>query len=322
MGKLTTFLSGLALGYTALNSPLTPLPINTALAQEIPALTENARKSEEAEKTEKILAVQERNVKFTPHVGFGYRRLAVGDDLEAYVDKTRYNFDPAMPGFKDFMQLGHQLPYFTIGLEVEPQKWHFWHGDTISLLAQFDFSTSKIFGGTKDSHTYDASLSALKLGPTPSTWEQNLKFYGAGTFGIKYAPVSVGNDKLKFKPLIVLKGGFSYIDSTSILHIHVDSDLKGMEPLTWSDLNSLNVYRDIRTDATTSGWGGFFDAMAGMGIETYGFVLEALVSYRVERVSLKIHENTNSDGKIETKDASVSYKADGLNVLITAGYKF
>ena len=312
MGKLTTFLSGLALGYAALNAPLS----SNAGAQEISAPAENVVKLEET------IAVPSPKVKFTPQVGFGYRRLAVGDDLEAYVDKTRYNFDPAMPGFKDFMQLGHQLPYFTIGLEVEPQQWHFWQGDTISLLAQFDFSTSKIFGGTKDSHTYDASLSSLKLGPTPSTWEQNLKFYGAGALGIKYAPVSVGNDKFKFKPLIVLKGGFSYIDSTSVLHIHVDSNLKGMEPVTWEMLNSLNVYRDIRTDATTSGWGGFFDAMAGLGIETYGFVLDALVTYRVERVSLNIHENTNSDGKIETKDASVPYKADGLNVLVTAGYKF
>ncbi|MFH0700902.1 MAG: hypothetical protein V2A62_00530 [Candidatus Woesearchaeota archaeon] len=318
MGKLTTFLAGLALGYAALNVPLG----NTAQAQTIPVSMESAGKVEEEDELEKTVVLPERKVKFTPTVGFGYRRLAVGDDLEAYVDKTRYNFDPAMPGFKDFMQLGHQLPYLSIGLEVEPQQWHFWQGDTISLLAQFDFSTSKIFGGTKDSHTYDASLSALKLGPTPSTWEQNLTFYGAGTFGVKYAPVSVGNDKFKFKPLIVLKGGFSYLDSKSVLHIHVDNDLKGMEPITWEVLNSLNVYRDIRTDATTSGWGGFFDAMAGFGIETYGFVLDALVSYRVERINLKIQERTVSDGKLETKDAAVSYKADGLNVLVTAGYKF
>ncbi|MBI4983270.1 hypothetical protein HZC32_01365 [Candidatus Woesearchaeota archaeon] len=148
-------------------------------------------------------------------------------------------------------------------------------------------------------------------------------FYGSWGIGAKYSPISWG-DSFKFKPVVGLRGGFSYLDSKSILHIHVDEDHpENTYPgLDWAALNSVPIYQDIRTDAKTKGWGGFVDSYVGLLLEYLNFTFQANVGYRYEKIpTLTIGEYTVSDGKVETKHSSVKYDASGINAQVLVGYK-
>lgn len=259
----------------------------------------------------------------TPSIGFGYRTLAVGDDLEDYVQITRNKFEPAMPGFKDFMELSDQLPYLTAEVAVST-PWHFLSRDMLRFSANVDYSTSAIFGTKTDKETYDASLSAIQFGATPSTWTQELEWYGAVGVGAQYSPIEF-DWGVKFRPWINFSGGASRLVGKSVLHIHVNEDPKEVREgtITWEQFNSMGVYKDIRTDADTHGSGYFLEPSGGFSVEFHNFSLEVLAGYRHENIpSFVVDEHTVQDGAVETKSTSHEYDASGLDVRAKLGYKF
>lgn len=265
----------------------------------------------------------QRSWHLTPSIGFGYRTLAVGDDLDDYVQKTRDKFEPAMPGFKDFMKLGDQLPYLTAEVAVST-PWHFLSRDLLRFSGNVDYSSSAIFGKTTDKETYQASLSAIQFGDTPSTWTQELDWYGAVGVGAQYSPIEF-NWGVKFRPWVNFSGGASRLVSKSILHIHVNNDPKEVREgtITWEQFNSMDVYKDIRTDAETHGSGYFLEPSGGFSVEFYDFSLEALVGYRHEKLpDFVVDEHTVQDGAVETKSTSHEYDASGLDVKVKLGYTF
>lgn len=272
------------------------------------------------------LKADEKPVHFKAGAGFGYRTLNVGDELEDYVDLTRQNFDPAMPGFKDFMQLGKQLPYLSLELAVKPTRWHLFSDDSLEFFVSGDFSSSAIFGSTTDQETYDASVQAIKLGATPSVWTQELDFYQASGLGARYSPASFGlGNNLRFKPAISGKGGFSYLDSNSILHIHVNDDHpeNTTEGITWELLNQFDVYQDIRTDADCYGKGYFAEANLGFGLEWKSWNFGISGGYRYEKIpEFNIHERTVSDGNLETKKSDLEYDAGGWDFQVMVNREF
>lgn len=207
----------------------------------------------------------------TPHLGFNYRALVKSPEIDAYVDKTRQEFEESMPGMKDFMQLGRQLPYFTIGADITPTQWHLLPRDRVSFSADFDFSTSAIFGGTEDKKTFYAKLSAFEFGDTPTAWKQNLDFWSAFNLGVKYSPHTFGNT-LQFRPVIGAKVGFSYLQTSSVFSFHVN-DPSLFEEYGYDVLGSLNINRDSRTDATCKGWGYNLAASVGVELEYARWVL-------------------------------------------------
>ncbi|MBI4981037.1 hypothetical protein HZC30_05785 [Candidatus Woesearchaeota archaeon] len=289
----------------------------------IAALASLATVTAQADESGSSQQRDESNWHLTPSVGFGYRTLAVGDDLDDYVDETRQKFEPAMPGFKDFMKLGEQLPYLTAEVAVST-PWHFLPRDMLRLGANVDYSSSAIFGKTTDKETYDASLSAIQFGATPSTWTQELDWYGALGIGAQYSPIEIGKT-FKFRPWVNFSGGISRLDSHSILHIHVNDDPKEVREglITWEALNSAGVYQDIRTDADSYGTGYFVEPAGGFSVEFHNFSLEALAGYRHEKIpSFIVDEYTVQDGAVETKNTEHEYDASGLDVKVKLGYKF
>lgn len=266
-------------------------------------------------------ASSSRTLAFSPFFGFGYRRLAVGAELESYVDETRNKFKDSMPGFPEFLQLGHQLPYFTVGLGVQPKRWHLLPRDSLELLVSMDFSTSAIFGESTDQKTFDASVQGIPLGATPTTWTQHLNHYLAGGLGVKYSPVELGR-KIKLKPLVGLSAGISHVKSTSVLHIHVNGN-DVTEGLGWETLNRFDVYQDINTVADCSGTGYFVNPMVGVSVSLGDFSLEALAGYRLDKIpSFTINETTVSDGRVEIKSNTREYDASGFDARVTLKYEF
>lgn len=294
------------------------------VAAPISASAKDLKPQELSEQTEEVK--QNETFDFSFGLGFGYRTLKVGDNLDDYVDLTRQNFEPSMPGFKDFMQLGHQLPYLSLELAVEPTKWHVFSGDSLEFFVSGDFSSSAIFGSTTNKETYDASVQAIKLGPTPSTWTQELNFYQATGFGARYSPTELKlGSGFKFRPSLAVKGGVSYLDSNSILHIHVNDDHpeNTTQGITWDVLNQFNVYQDIRTDADCYGTGYFAEASLGLGVEWEDLNLRFNGGYRSEPIStFKVEEKTVSDGKVEKKETEHKYDASGWNLLVQLNYEF
>lgn len=259
----------------------------------------------------------------TPSIGFGYRTLKVGDDLDDYVDQTRQKFEPSMPGFKDFMQLSHQLPYLSAKVSVAT-PWHLLPRDSFEFIGGVEFSSSSIFGDKTDKKTYDASLSAIEFGDTPSTWTQRLDWYGAVSLGVQYSPIEWGQD-FKFRPVINVSGGISYLDGQSILHILVKKDPEVVRngTLTWEDFNSVGVYKDIYTDADSHGKGYFVVPKGGFAVEWNDFILQVLGGYRYEKFDYFIvDEKTTQDGKVETKSSDFNYDASGFDLEALVGYKF
>lgn len=259
----------------------------------------------------------------TPSVGFGYRTLKVGDDLDDYVDKTRQKFEPSMPGFKDFMQLSHQLPYLAGKVDVAT-PWHIFSRDSFEFTGGIEFSSSEIFGGKTDKKTYDASLSAIEFGDTPSTWSQNLDWYGAVSLGVQYSPIEWGQN-FKFRPLVNVSGGVSYLDGQSILHIQVKEDPEVVRngTLTWEAFNSVGVYKDIYTDADSHGRGYFVVPKGGFAVEWNNFILQVLGGYRYEKFDyFVVDEKTTQDGQVKTKSNDFDYDASGLDLEALVGYKF
>lgn len=259
----------------------------------------------------------------TPSIGFGYRTLEVGPDLDKYVQKTRDKFDPAMPGFKDFMQLSHQLPYLTAKVSVTT-PWHLLPRDSFEFIGAVDFSSSAIFGEKTDKETYDANLEAIHFGDTPSTWNQRLDWYGAVSLGVQYSPTEWGRE-FKFRPVVSLAGGVSHLDGQSILHIHVNEDPKEIQDgiLTWDALNSVDVYKDIYTDADSHGRGYFVVPKGGFALEWNNLIFEVLGGYRYEKFDYFIvDEKTKQDGQIKTKSNDFDYDANGLDLEVLVGYEF
>ncbi len=259
----------------------------------------------------------------TPSIGFGYRTLAVGDDLDDYVQQTRDKFEPAMPGFKDFMKLGDQLPYLTAEVAVST-PWHFLSRDMLRFAVNVDYSSSTIFGKTTDKETYDANLEAIHFGDTPSIWIQELDWYGAIGVGTQYSPIEF-DWGVKFRPWVNFFGGASRLVGKSVLHIHVNDDPKEVRDgtLTWEMFNEMEVYKDIRTDAETHGSGYFLEPSGGFSVEFHNFSLEALVGYRHEELpDFVVDERTVQDGAVETKSTSHEYDASGLDVKVKLGYRF
>ncbi len=258
-----------------------------------------------------------------PSIGIGYRTLAVGDDLDDYVQKTRDKFEPAMPGFKDFMQLSDQLPYLTAEVAVST-PWHVLSRDMFRFSANADYSSSALFGTKTDKETYEASLSAIQFGDTPSTWKQELDWYGALGAGAQYSPIEL-EWGVKFRPWINFSGGASRLVGKSILRIHVNDDPKEVleGTLTWEMLNSAGVYKDIRTDADTYGSGYFFEPSGGFSVGYASFSLEVLAGYRYEKLpDFVVDERTAQDGAVETKSTSHEYDASGLDARVKIGYQF
>ncbi|MEK6845457.1 MAG: hypothetical protein AABY26_01755 [Nanoarchaeota archaeon] len=259
----------------------------------------------------------------TPSIGFGYRTLAVGDDIDDYVQLTRDKFEPAMPGFKDFMKLGDQLPYLTAEIAVST-PWHLLPQDTLRFAVNVDYSSSAIFGKTTDKETYDARLEAIHFGDTPSTWTQELDLYGAIGVGAQYSPIEFGQS-FKFRPWVNFSGGVSRLDGHSVLDILVKNDPKEVRegPLTWEMFNEMGVYKHIRTDADTHGRGYFVEPAGGFSAEFHNFSLEVLVGYRHEKIPyFVVDEYTVQDGKVDTKSTDHEYDASGLDVKVKLGYKF
>ncbi|MFA6461111.1 MAG: hypothetical protein WCV90_02505 [Candidatus Woesearchaeota archaeon] len=210
-------------------------------------------------------------VSITPHLGFNYRALVKSPEIDAYVDKTRQEFEGSMPGMKNFMQLGRQLPYFTVGADITPTQWHILPRDKISFSVDFDFSTSAIFGGTEDKKTFYAKLSAFDFGDTPTVWKQHLDFWSSFNLGVKYSPHTFGNT-FQVRPTIGAKVGFSYLQTSSVFSFHVN-DPTIFDEIGYEALGSLNINRDSRTDATCKGWGYNLAASIGVELEYARWVL-------------------------------------------------
>ena len=197
-------------------------------------------------------------------------------------------------------------------------------GDMLRFAVNADYSSSAIFGKTTDKETYNANLEAINFGATPSTWTQELGWYGAVGVGTQYSPLEFDLG-VKFRPWVNFSGGVSHLESNSVLHIHVNEDPKEVRDgtLTWEMFNELGVYKDIRTDASTHGRGYFVEPMGGFSAELHKFSIEDLAGYRYEKIPYFIvDEYTVQDGKVDTKSTDHEYDASGLDVRAKLGYKF
>jgi len=277
-------------------------------------------------KIEQRLNEDESVLLVTPHLGFGYRALVKSSEVDAYVDKTRQEFEGSMPGMKDFMQLGRQLPYFSLGVDVAPSTWHILPKDRISFTAEAQFSTSSLFGRIKEGKTFDANLGAFHFGATPTVWQQYLNFWGSFDLGVKYAPHTFGNE-FQFRPTVAGRAGFSYIDTSSVFSFHVN-DPTLFEQYGYDTLSSLNINRDSRTDARCRGAGYTLAGSVGAELEYARWVLEINVGYALNRFpSFRIKEHLITNGstsyaRTEDKKTILKHDNGGLEANLTLGYTF
>ncbi len=307
----------------ALVASVLALTISTASFAVPPTPKQNNKSNTEGSAGVSIEVPKEK-VLVTPFIGFNYRTLAVGDELESYLDETRNKFDPAMPGFAAFLQVGKQLPTISAGVDISiPVR--LLPRDTLEIRILTDLSSSSLFGESKDEKTFPAHVrETIDLGDTPTTWTQHLTFYGAFGGGALYSPTSWVNEAIK--PYVEVTAGVSYINSKSTLHIHMNGsdftkfmiDKGGVELL-----NKMDIYTDILGEAKTTGVGWFVAPVLGISFDINNFIIKLGVGYRVEYMPyMKIAEHTVSDSKVEDKVTYVSYNASGLDARILLGYKF
>lgn len=279
-------------------------------------------KAEEPNRTMQNEKLPDSGSNFSASLGFGYRTMKVGNELEDYLDITRNNFEGSMPGFSKLLQVGDQLPYLSVQLGFVP-GWRLFNEDTFEFIAKLDSSSSLLFGETKDKATYDATLSAIDFGPTDAFWTQHLNFYGSAALGASYSPVSWG-ESISISPSISIFGGISYLSSKSVLEIKVLTDTQDVENVGgWEVLNQFNVYKNIRTDAACSGLGWLVVGGVGIKAEYDSFLAELSAGYRVEIIpEFKIHEDTMQDGKKSRKNTAVEYDASGLDAILRLGFSW
>ncbi len=265
-------------------------------------------------------------VSIIPHLGFNYRALVRSAKIDDYIDETRQKFEGSMPGMKDFMRLGNQLPYFTVGADITPIQWHLLPRDKVSFSVGFDFSTSAIFGGTEDQKTFYAQLGDFDFGDTPTTWKQYLDFYGSFNIGITYSPHSWGST-FQVRPVIQAEAGFSYLQTSSVFSFHV-IDPTLFEEYGYDILGMMDINRDSRTDAKCKGWGYNLAASVGMELEYARWVVRLTGSYaRNVFPSFRIDEHLVKNASTSyavTEDKRTTFKHDnsGLEGSFTFGRSF
>ncbi len=308
--------------FKKITNAISAFALSLALASPMYAKLPPERKTTE---TDTVSTVEDSSEKITvtPFVGFNYRTLAVGDELEEYLDETRNRFDPAMPGFAAFLQVGKQLPTLNVGVDIGiPVR--LLPRDTLELRIGADFSSSAIFGESLDEEIFPAHVKGADLGDTPTSWKQHLNFYFAFAAGASYSPISWASDTIK--PYVEVTTGVSYIDSTSVLHIHMNGsdftrfmiDKGGVELL-----NSLDIYTDILGEAKTTGVGYFVSPAVGFAFDIKGFMIKVAAGYRIEFIPIMtIKEHTVSDSKVEDKSKEIIYDASGLDARLILGYEF
>ena len=116
-------------------------------------------------------------ITITPHAGIALRLLGQSEALERQVDKdAREVYEPAMNGFSDWLQLGDMMPYLSVGVDVDPFGELTDLGARLAFGAEFNFSSSNIFGEHGIHKTFDAKVmdGKVHLGPTPTTFSQSL----------------------------------------------------------------------------------------------------------------------------------------------------
>ena len=253
-------------------------------------------------------------------VDFKFRVTQEGEELSDFLELDRATFEKSMPGFRDFLKVGDLLPTLGINARFDVYDFAILPRDRLQIITGMEFSSSSIFGKLTDKKTFDASVQdgAIHLGPTPTTWEQKLKHYVALGAGIAYVPHKWGRD-YTFFPLVEGSAYLTHMNSESKLHIHVTGDEEsrnilrnlgqGSEEAGWAIANQLDVYEDIKTDASTKGLGFRVEGAIGAGIG-FPYDIEALlrVSYIGEwQPGFRIRKITDSDsqrptGKIEDND--------------------
>jgi hypothetical protein len=281
------------------------------------------------------------NYDFSLGFNFKFRKTQEGTELADFLEPDRATFEKSMPGFRDFLKVGDILP--TIGVQARIPIYDFASlpRDSLLVTAGLEFSSSAIFGKLTDKKTFDASVQdgAIHLGATPTTWEQNLNHYVAVGAGLSYILHEWGQD-YRFFPMVEVSAYLTHMNSESVLLIHVDGDEgshallrtlgEGDEEAGWAIANQLDVYEDIRTDASTSGWGARVEGGVGVGVGFPGGI-DALLgaSYIGEwQPGFIIRKITKSDdqrktGKTEDNGGeSIMNTLDGFAIDLGLFYKF
>ena len=262
----------------------------------------------------------------SPYAGFGVRFLGKSDALERQVDgDARDVYEPAMPGFASWLQLSGMMPYISLGVDVNPFEHLTDKGAQVEFGTEFNFSSSGIFGEHNISKTFDASVMEGKfvLGPTPTTFTQHLDFYGNWALRAKYLFCDAGSPSVHGGPFFELAVGVSYIASTSTLHIHVDGTEKANQLVElaggWGSetLKKLELYRDIRTVAETTGVGISVTPRIG-GRITFGdhFGIDLSVGYVHECLWLTMDKRTVKDGDSTEETVHVDSKTGNLDLQV------
>ncbi len=235
--------------------------------------------------------------KFT--LGASYMQTPSGD-LDKFARDEVAIYDASMPGTTDFVNISHDLPLLTLGVEyrITPQ---------LSLVTELGASSSAIFGDLKEKRTVDANTEQIKFGPTEQYWTQHLNLYGQAELKARYytdAP------KGHLRAFVELGGAASYINADSTFGFHVqangyDENQKPVDDptkaiLSWPDvLNHLGAFQDMNSAAHSSGISYGATANVGLQIPVWDrFYLNALLGITA------MHGNVDVNLKTTYPDAN------------------
>ena len=227
--------------------------------------------------------------------GIGYTQTPSGD-IDDFAEKEVSTYEASMPGTISFVDINHNLPLLSLGIEYKLNQ-------QLSIITNLSGMSSYLLGNLTDNRTVNAKTEQIDFGDTDQTWKQHLNLFAKGELEAR-----IYNSPFEHKPRVFAEGGLavSYLnaDSTFSFHVQKENYLKD-GVLTWEILNQLGAFRDMTSNAKTTGTSLGPDIKVGIAIpfisRTYG-IITAGVTYFIGDLDVTI--DTKYPGALPKTDKS------------------
>lgn len=258
-------------------------------------------------------SLPEKSVPFTVSAGVGYRVISLETSIQQYVSKT--NTVTGLEVSDSSSNTTFTLPYFALRAGFEPHRYIPQIPDHLRFSAEFEWTSSAVFGGSTNNENMAVSYRGVDLGDAKTKWSHYLQDYASFGMNIFYTAHPIQLWFLDIRPGFGVSGDISQVHNTSEIHMQLAHskiiDAIGEESLQ----DDYGVYTNTTTYATISGNGYSVYPYASLGIRLWGVYLVSNFGYRSEHIPLTVSQKTvSSDGTyLGYESTSLELDASGFS---------